>query len=323
MAGYDLFSGWGEETTWGTPVARAQFARPYVDSVVTHEKPQQPHTFAGDRDPEAPFFLAERGVGSVNIPLVYAGMEVLIEHCMGAVLTSSGVGPFVHTFNLSSDPYTRATAPFVGLTQELHLGLPDSSLESLLLYGARCGSFGSNFRVNEETRWNSDWVGKQVVQAAKTGSPTYPDYANAAASPLVKFTQIVVTIDGSGSQNIYGLEWSVNNSLRDDRAILGSQYIAAPVPQAKREITGTIEKEWLSKTHYDKFIAGTTATILATATGPGNFVMTVEFPNVFYTGGTPEFQEAETQDYSLPFIAYDDATKGAMQITITNDTATP
>lgn len=319
--GYDVFVGFGDEAAWGTPVARTEFHRSYEDSRLQHEKPQNPYEYLGDRDAQTPFFQAERGAGNVVIPLVYDGMQLLMKHCMG-VKVDAGAGPYTHTYTLDNAPFTRTASPLVGLTTELHYALPDSSLESFLLYGGRVRSFGSNFRVNEETKLNVDMVGQRVVQAQKSAAPTFPDYASAGVSPLVKFTQIAVTIDGAGSQVIYGLEWSCNNNLRDDKVELGGQYISAPRAQGKREITGTLEKEWLSKAHYDKFIAGSTAAIIATGTGPGNMAIEVRFPNVFYTGETPSLQEAEEQDQSLPFTAYDDATHGAMKITLTNDSAT-
>ena len=119
-----------------------------------------------------------------------------------------------------------------------------------------------------------------------------------------------------------GLDWTVNNNLRDDKKGLGQQYILAPRARGRREITGRIEKEWLSKTHYDKLIAGTTAAILVTCTGSGPNVMTFRWANVFFEGETPGVEEeGEDQDHVLTFRAYHDATYNAFQIVETNDTA--
>ncbi|MDX1388942.1 MAG: hypothetical protein R3344_07110, partial [Acidobacteriota bacterium] len=149
--GYDVFAGWAEESVWGTPVARTQFARAYEDAFLRHEVPQNPVTFLGSRDPEQVFSQIERGIGELHIPLVYDGMGKLLKHCMGLV-TDAGSGPYTHTHDLDDNPFTRAASPLVGLTAELHYGLPDSSLESFLLYGGRVRQFGSNMRINEEVK---------------------------------------------------------------------------------------------------------------------------------------------------------------------------
>jgi len=326
---YEAFVGWGAETTWGTPVTRTVFARAYPEAALDHEVPQEPYGYIASRDAEVPFVQAQKGTGSLPIPMSYVGMERLLEHCVGK-RTTSGAGPYTHTFDVDDATYTRTSpAALVGLTIEHYLGLPDASLGSLLLYGARCRSYGAQIRANEQMRFSSEWIGKQVVQAAKTASPTFPAYGSAAASTLVKWTQIAITLDGTAGAPIYGLDFTVNNSLREDKVQLGGGgYISAPLAQGKRSVTGTIDKEWITaapggKALYDKFLANTSATILATATGPGNFSMTVRFNNVRFTGKTPIGKESEETDQSLPWTAYDDATFGAIQIVQINDTQTP
>jgi len=325
---YEAFVGWGAETTWGTPVARTAFARQYGDSTMDHEVPQEAYGYLASREAEVSFLQAQRGMASMVIPASYVGMERLLEHCMGS-RTPSGAGPYTHTFNVDDAPYTRAVAPLVGLTIENYLGLPDASLGSLLLYGARCKSFGSQFRANEQVRFTSEWVGKQVVQAAKTASPTFPNYASAASSPLVKWTQIVMTIDGTGSAPIYGIDWTVGNNLKEDKVELGGGgYISAPRAQGKRDVTGTIEKEWITaapggKALYDKFVNNSSASILATCTGPGSFTMTVRFNNVRFTGKTPQVNEGEDTNQTLPWKSYLDSTYRTVQIVVQNDTQTP
>jgi len=327
--GYEVFVGWGEETTWGTPVARTLFSRTYGDMKIKHLNPSSPNAWLASRDAEVPIYVSpQKGEMTMPIPLVYAGDEKLIEHMMGARRTTTGAGPYVHTYNIDDAPYTRSTSPLIGLTMEAHLALPDASLGSMLLYGGRCKSFGGTIAAGEEDKLLTEWVGQRVVQAAKTASPTFPAYGSVASSPLVRPVQTVITMGPTGSpttQSIYGVEWNVNNNLRDDKHELGSAYISAPRAQGKREITGTLRKEWLSKTLYDAFVAspGTAYAIVATSTGPGNFVLVRRWNNVRFTGETPDPREGEETDQVLPFTAYDDSTYGAFQIVITNDTAAP
>jgi len=318
---YDGYFSWGVETVWGTAVARTQHARAYAGTNLKHEKPSQPLSFLADRDADAPFFLAERGVGTFEVPLVYDGNGLLLEHAMGAATVDAGASPFTHTHSLDNNPYTRAAAPHIGLTFEHHVAAPDAALESFVLHGGRVASFGMSFSRNEEVRMTGALIGQKVLQAAKTASPTYPDYDSAAASPLVKPTQIALTIGGSGSTVVNSADFTCNNGLNDSRAHIGSQFISEPRAVGKRDITGTINLEWLTKTEYDKFVAGTASALIITCTGTGTDTLVITLANIFYNGETPSGEEGETLDYNLPFKAYDDDTTGALHIVETNLTA--
>ncbi|MEE8473566.1 MAG: phage tail tube protein [Dehalococcoidia bacterium] len=327
MPGYDQYLCWGIETVWGTEVARTKFAKVYEDTQLMHERPQQGHEFLGNRDPDFIFDQIQKGTGNLVIPMTYdAGPEQLLQAAMG-VLVTTGSGPYVHTFTLDNNPYTRAAAPLIGLSVENHLALPDASFESMLGVGGRVRSMSGSFVTNEELKLVLDMVFKRCDLEPVTGTPVFPAYSGVASS-LVKFTQITVDID-TVTTPVYSCEFSLNNNLKDDNAELGSAYIRAPRAQGRREITGSLSKEWVNKTLYDKWIAGAAASILVTAsgpalpTGPGNFVMTWRFENVRFTGENPKNAETEEQENVLPFTAYDDPTFGAMQVVITNDTEFP
>lgn len=319
--GYDNYAGWGEETVWATEVARTQFARVYEESSAAHEIPRRPVEFLAERDPDMRFDGIQRGVVSLALPMVYAGLGKLLKHSFGVVV-DAGVGPYTHTFTVDKTPYTRTSpAPLVGLSTELHMGMPDVGFESWTLEGGRVRNFSAAFAAGEETRFRAELVGKQVKQDAKTVSPTFPAYA-AASSPLVIPAQITIEFDDVGSTRVRGVEITVNNNLRDDDGFLGSLYIDKPTVRGRREITGTISKEWENKTLYDKFISGAVAKLEVICTGPGNFLHTWLLAQIRFTGETPGLAPTEAIDQNLPFTAYHDATNTAIKLTEQNDTAT-
>jgi len=315
---YGQFAGWGEEVApdWGVAVARTQFAKLYSESESMHEKPMDPAAFLGNRDPDRPFFGPEFGRATLVVPLVYDGVGKLLKHSLG-VTVDAGSDPYTHTHSLDATPYTRASSPLVGLSVELNYELPDSSLEAFLLTGGRVLSLAGSFRAGEEVQLRCALQGKQVTQVQKSGAPTFPDLDTDWVIPQ----QVLVTID-AGAHDIYGFDWELNNGLREDKAFLGSQYRAPATVSAKRQISGTIDKEWVSKALWDKMKAGTTGAILVTATGPGDYVMTWRYNNVRFGGFAPALQEGEDRQHQIPWTAYDDATYGAMQIVETNNTAT-
>lgn len=313
---YGIFAGWGEETTWGTAVARTQFAKVYSESQAMHDKPMEPVAFLGNRDPDRPFFGPERGTAELVLPWVYTGLGKLFKHALG-ITVDAGAGPYTHTHSLDAKPYTRTSSPLKGLTVELNGELPDAGpLEAWLLTGGRVLRMAGGVRAGEENRITVGLQGKEITQVIKSGSPTFPNLDTEWVIPQ----QVLLTIDG-GAHDIYGFDWELNNGLREDKAFIGSQFRSPAPVSGKRSITGTIDKEWVSKALWDKMKAGTTAALLATATA-GARIQTIRLANVRFGAFMPPLQEGEDMQHQLPWTAFDDATYGAMQIIETNATAT-
>jgi hypothetical protein len=315
---YDAYIGFGVEADWGDPLARTQFARVYEDSAPDHEAPISMVTTMGQRDSVNVFKTTEKGSINVVQPLLYDGMDLALYYAMGSLATSGASDPYTHLYTLGENVYTRGTAPLTGLTIEAHLGLSDSGFESYLLSGGRCRSMGMSIKVDEEIKVTTDWVGKQLTQVAKTVTPTYPVYD----TETVHAREVVVALDEVDTP-VYGIDFTISNNLRDDKALLGSSYIAEPRAIGKREISGTIELPYADKGLYDKFIAATSVKITVTCTGTGTRSTIIELPSVKLTGKTPGFEEGEEQDYSLPFTALYDAVNGALTITQINASSTP
>lgn len=314
--GYDIFAGWGVETTWGTPVARTTFGRVFEDSAFDEENPREVVTLVDNRDASRIFNQARKATASIVVPVLYAGQVRLWEYALGKA-TKSGVGPWTYTFDLDDKPFTRSGSPaaLVGLTLEGHLDLPDAALGSFVLAGGRIGSFGASLRANEEPKATFGFVGKEMPQAAKTASPTFPDYD----LDTVKYSEISIDF-GSGAEAIYGIDFEVDNALRDDKIELGNSTISAPRARGKRAVTGTIDREWLTKTQYDLFRSGATASVVVTCTGAGGRSLKFDFAKIVYTGKTPPIQEGEEQDYQLSFRSLRHATKGALQVVLVSPT---
>ncbi|MDQ7008360.1 MAG: phage tail tube protein [Acidobacteriota bacterium] len=308
---YDIFAGWGEQAAYGTAVARAQFARVYDGSAVTHKHPGDPHTYLGRADPETIHYGLEYGEWTLEPVPVYDGIGKLFKHALGSV-TDAGAGPYTHTHSLAD------SLPANGLSIELHKGLDPAGAESKLITGGKINEFAFEASVGEELKIRFGGIGQKATIVAKTASPTYPDYDN----DIVKVSQISVQIDGA-TTNVTGISVSLNNNLRTDRGFLGSQYIAEPTRAGNREITGQVDKEWEDATLYNKFLSGATATLLITCTGSGSNKLTIRCNEIVFLGDVDEeLTQSEKIGQTLPFVARHDATYGALQIVETNGTAT-
>lgn len=310
--GYNIFGGVAEQVAYITPVARTQFFRVYGDSDLVHRNPSEPRAHLSKLDPDELFYKVNMGEGNLVIPGQYTGMGKLMKHALGAVV-DAGAGPsYTHTFTLTDG------LPDYGLTAELHKGFSDVGFESKIGTGMKVRTMNVKAQVNEETQFNFGLLGRKVDLGAVSGAPSFTDLDLHAVNP----DQIAVTIDAA-SANVFGVEFTLDNNLRDDRAFLGDAYLAEPKRAAgKRKITGTISKEWDDKTLYEKFISGATAALVITATGPTNYAMEITLNKIRFQDPTEETVEIDEIPQSLPFVAFLDATHTALKIVETNTTAT-
>lgn len=314
--GYDIFAGVGEQSAYATAVARTSWSRVYSDSDLNHIRPNDPRAHLGRLDPDELFYQLERGEGQLVVPLHYDTsssrlLDLMFKHALGGRV-HAGAGPsYTHTYSLAD------SLPANGLTVELHKGFPDSGDESKILTGGKVRNMTITARVNEETQASFGLLGRKVDTGAKTASPTYVDLDTYAVNPPT----ITVDIDAT-TTNVFGVEINLDNILRDDRGFLGQQYIAEPVRGAgKRQITGTISKEWESKAILDKFIAGSTANLVIDAAGPTNYAWEIRLEKIRYVEPTEETTEIDEIPQEIPFVAFYDATYTALQITQTNELA--
>jgi len=312
---YAQFVGWGVETTWGTAVSRTSFARMKRGTRIAPVIPRDPKTILGYRSPNALFTKTKSATGKIMIPFCYDGLEDLLEYCFGTV-AETGTGPYLHTFTLADDPYTRTSSPLVGLTVESHLGLPDSSEESLILAGGRPSEFGAEFRIGEEITFDVDVVGKEAPLGAKSSSPTYPDYDTYEAIP----SQVTIEVDDT-AKNVVAASFRVNNGLKTDRAFLGSASVASALGGPdQRSITGEIELEW-DNALYDLFTGGTTAKLEILCDYDANYYAHITLPKIQFTGDAPDPEQGEALPLTLPFVALYDATDTAVKFEYSNQTA--
>jgi len=317
--GYGQYVGIGRETTWGTSVARTQFARIFDGTVLDHEIQQVPRAQFRTRDPEGLFKTRELGRGTIKVPLAYNGCGKFLEACFGKVV-DAGAGPYTHTFTSDQTPYTRASSPLIGLTTELFLDLPDSSLGAMLMVGGRVASWGVEFRPDVEPMLDMAMVGKNVVQAAKTASPTFVSDAD-----LVHPAQVVVTLDGT-TVTLDSCAFRVNNNLRE-RVPLGTQFVDAALSQGKREVTGSFSRDWTTGTKqgkavWDAFLAGTNMALIITCTGPSSQSLTWELGTIRITGKAPVPVEGEFNRQEVEFTALDDVDTTIVKLVEQNAVAT-
>jgi hypothetical protein len=136
--------------------------------------------------------------------------------------------------------------------------------------------------------------------------PTYSE-APEVNDPFSGFNG-AVEIDGE-SKCILSFEFSLNNNLNTDKFCIGDRFRNS-LPEALKEITGTITMEFTDLMFYKKFIDGTSAilTVEFDLLGDGTEKMKFILPKIEFNGTTPTAGSRDAMNQELPFTAmWDDA----------------
>jgi len=325
---YNQFAGVGEETTYGTIVARSKFAKVMAGSTLNHKADRDKTAKLSANlggDPEGNFDKGQRGEGKLIIPCSYDDGLFLkvLKHLLGTCATAGGAPPYTHTFTRSVTLAGGGTPTAVALTAELNFELPDAGpLQARVLAGARI--MGGNFAWNagEEIVLDADLIGKEVTQVVKSGSPTYPDYDTYE----MKFSQATVSINGTAFGPVCsGLNFAISNG-HEPRIRLGSVYTQRPLRRGVASLSGAVRLDWedtpSSKVLWQAFKDNVYNSIVVTLTGPSGYSMVVTLSKVKFNESTLTPDEGELQAVEFPFEAYNDATNTAVKIAVQNSTAT-
>jgi hypothetical protein len=308
--GYDSSVGFGEESTWGTTVARTKFMEFITESMKGAVELQVAPSVRSLSERRLQDFLIS-ATGAIEMEGIFEGLEKLWKHLFGAVATTNpGTNTYNHQFTL-----TNALPP--GLSVEVYKG-DDANLEAAgadtahLYGGCKIASVTIAFKPNDPLRLTWNITAQKETLVAKT-TVTFPDLSGALLIKghhvLCERADVAYTIDEA--------ELTIDNGLNLTKRVLGSQYIAQPVRNVRRKISGKIIADWSDKTRYNDLLtsagaaAGTLFKLELLATGatiPGSsptaaYKFNLTLPNCKLEGETPTVQNAGILKQPLPFRA--------------------
>lgn len=250
--------GIGEESTWGTAVARSVW-RPLITGSLARQITYTPRPNLQDST-GAPFKKnhfkeSDNVAGSLELEATYENLGVIFYHLLGAK-ASTGSGPYTHT-------YTTAAALPTGLTLEF------------IRSGANFGDLSEVFegcKINEATFSISaggvmtvslDIIGETSAARGNGGTPTFN-----TATPVLHHQASTLTWN-SGTYNLTDMSITYNNALTR-RLLLGSANTAQPLRNDFCSCTMSVTLEVNDQFVVD-YKADTEANDLAiTFTGTGN-----------------------------------------------------
>ena len=258
--GNESWAGFSEESTWGTEgTPRTKFL-PLLrggDGLGVSEDPIISDRMAVGVKASTDFNLGPISVnGDIEVEVYPEGIEMLLDHAMGAVATTqpdvtNDPTVYQHVFSLSD-----ALQDGKGLSVEIDRGA------AVFVYtGCKVDSMRLSARLNEYLKARFSLVGKDQVIEASPSTPTFP-----AMNPYV-FTEGVfkwgVTTVGISNATI-----ELRNNLDSDRrTTVSGRNILEPVRGRKREVTFECEVEFDSTALVVDFRAATSRALQLKYTG--------------------------------------------------------
>ena len=159
-------------------------------------------------------------------------------------------------------------------------------------------------------------------EAVTASGATAASYSTSV--PLV-FTGAAITV-ANASFEAKEFNCKLTSGRSKDRYVLGQSTKLKQVESEMREISGSISCEWQGTTAYNRFVNGSTASVVAkfqTAadieSGVKGYVQ-VTIPVARFDGETPT-GGGEIVEHSLPFVGLDDGTSNPVEVEVRDLTA--
>lgn len=247
--GFGLTFGFGQEVTWGTPVARTVWMRGISSTLedrITREKsPTLGSIGAVSTSFLRQFDRAREAGGTIEGLLSYNdATQLVLRHMFGAVTDGGSTGAYTHT-------YTLAVPPPAGLTIEEIKGT-HASLDMAKVYdGGRFNSWQIVAEAGRPVQWSGDIIAQTSGGPAAAGSPSY---TTGGAPVLHHHLSTGLTFDGE-EMKTRRLVLSVNRNLSRNQE-LGSLLTSEPI-DGRIEISLEAEVLWQSNKPYTAHYAGT------------------------------------------------------------------
>jgi len=309
--GLHSWAGIGEESTYGTLVARTKFLE-IVSENIKVESPRTPRdTLTGaSRKYYRPGKIAV--AGDIVHELGYEGAELLFKHLFGSVASvqQAATAAYKHSFTL-------ADAPPVGLSVEINKG----DVSGFFYEGCHIGELKLAQAVDEPLQAAWSIIGQAETRGAKS-TPTFPTDRPADWDDVITATIGGVTI------GLKSMELTFNNALADDRYILGSRDRKGIGRGAARAVSGSLVAEFETLTEYEYFTDEDEKVLIFTWRGAliaSTFYHQIDLTlnRAIFVGETPEVGGEGPMEVTLNFEAFYDVAgaKDEIAVDITNTLA--
>jgi len=244
------FLGYGQESVYGTPIARTNFLEINEESIGVEEPQIESGALAavGIRNTKS----VQGGVsvaGDFGFDAQYAGWERLLKHLMGSISSSrpdvtSYPTVWDHTFDIANSLPT-------GLTLEVYRATEDFVTEpskSFIYDGCLISAGSFSCGVDDLLKCRFTVIGHNEARGSKS-TPSYN------TSKLAVYHQGIIKWNANDVE-VSNFTIDIANTL-EGRPKLGSRYTRQPKRSGKLTVSGTFQAEFTSWAEYDDFRAAT------------------------------------------------------------------
>lgn len=310
--------GMKEESVYGTAVTPDEFT--YINSEsIKAEVGKIESPFLGNlvmRTSQVKTYTSGAS-GDIVFPFFNLGMGVLLDQAFGDT-TSAVVGAtaeYTHTFipDLAAGKF--------GQSSTVQIGRPsvDGTVQPFTYEGGKITAFTIAMDAQGLLTLTTTWAFEDEKTATALASPSY-------ASGLEMFDWSDATVSlGGNTIFVRSFSWTFTWAYDLERRGLSQTLRKEPIANGMASITGTMEGEFESLTHYQSFIAGTQQELVITTSGStipttSNPYKTVAtFEEVELTGDTPNVGGPGILTQPLAFRALYDGTNPPVQLVVHND----
>ena len=292
--------------------------------------------------------------GGITLEAPFTRMGLLLQHAIGSFGTFSSV---VQQGGTAAYLQTHTPGPLTGKTFSMQIGKPDTggTVRVFQYVGCKVADWTLTAEMSQYVKFALGIDAWQELTAdnpqgtAAAPSLTSPSLANVGAFHFSEGTLYNSgTLSNAGSNptitslgspvaaaQVYKAEVKGTNPLDTSRffaaGVGGSGFAGVKGDQLEtglRQVTGTLDVEFLSlSAYYDTFAADTTTTLQLVFTGPviaSSFAyqLAVLIPNIKFDDGSPQVSGPDAVMQTLPFTGLDDETHNPVQFSyMSTDTA--
>ena len=175
-----------------------------------------------------------------------------------------------------------------------------------LFKGMGVSTMSVSIAPNQMVTGSFEMVGKEMTQAATTGSTGGAPTASSANQPFDSYSG-TISDGGSSIAIVTSIDFSITNSLAPT-FVVGSDS-AQQLEIGRAVVEGTMTVYYQDATLINKFLNETASAIIVSVDDPtGSNAYTFTFPNVKYNGASVPLQNPQSRLITMPFVSLYDAT---------------
>ena len=306
-------AGFALETTPGTRVAPTKWLEVNSAALVSGQKYQRRNAVGGGSaiNREQTKIGQEPG-GPIELDAAAETIGSVLKWCFGTP-TTTGVGPYVHTFAWL------LTTPLPTATVQLGVTSTSGTVHPFDYIGMMVNTWEMTIAPDEYVKFNVDTAGRRVVTSETLATPTWPT--------LTPWTSIHAELNIHGSVECFdSLTIRGDNKLDMSNVVCGTNPGERRIRQAGRPMLGgTFDQDFEDMTMYNLFQAGTVGDLTLTLDAGATATMTITGRVQYVEDQSPGIPGAEQiVKQSMPFEFVRDGSNTdtqAFSIALTNSIA--